>query len=198
VLPELCRQINNNTNILKDQIITTVIKCSDNIQQQLQTELTASHQNIGCVVKRLQDAVSTCLQDAVKVRDRFACHCIILLHAINKKSNAILLPIYKTLLQVQIPQDLDFDVQNSSHGSDSKDQQETELQPVEEELPLFTAVISSAVTTMPEVLESEYSQCQRKVEHKVEERTTATKSILKKNYIVQPNQGICQEKENQS
>lgn len=85
VLPELCRQINNNTNILKDQIISTVIKCSDNIQQQLQTELTASHRNIGCVVKRLQDAVSTCLQDAVKVRDRFACHCITLLHAINKK-----------------------------------------------------------------------------------------------------------------
>jgi hypothetical protein len=53
---------------------------------------------------------------------------------------------------VQIPQNLDFDVQNSSHGSNSNDQQETELQPVEEELPLFTAVISSAVTTIPEVL----------------------------------------------
>lgn len=46
VLPELCRQITNNNNKLKDQIIKTMLNCTEEMKSQLHS----TEQNINVTV----------------------------------------------------------------------------------------------------------------------------------------------------
>ena len=125
VLPELCRQITNNNNTLKDQIIKTMLNCTEDMKSQLRS----TEQNINVTVHRIQTAITACLDNALTTFQELP-------DTIDTEANHVLDSVHE---------------QRRMEGD--SEAQEYVTQPEEiDQVPLFGDIISSATTTIPEIL----------------------------------------------
>jgi chorismate mutase len=137
VLPELCRQITHNNNTLKDQLISTMLNCTEEIKNQFKVELRGTEQNINVRVSRIQAAITTCLDNVTACLD-------------NARTTFQELPDTDTNMSLDEESNPDTVQRRIEVDSEA---QEYVIQPeVTDQVPLFEDIISSAVTTFPQIL----------------------------------------------